>query len=282
MPRLHIFIADDQIPPEDMPEQEFRKRVLSRYGDNPKNRDFLNQCMFMREIVQGFRNCGYIVTAARTIADARKAISDGSYGLAIIDLGWYMDPSVPEKDRYAGAGWSLCALIDKKDQLEGKKTPQIVFSSHFPKDPQLSHEAAKGQKLPIFKEATATCRDSLMAAVSFVESSLAAQNQGGDFERELERVVLGLIREPLVEYRRWALLTLVCVAASFVLLLSGVILAHFKPANLSVLSSATSLVTGTVGALLYKRLGSAQNALTDLRKELFVQLSKRQAKVDGK
>jgi flagellar motor component MotA len=79
-----------------------------------------------------------------------------------------------------------------------------------------------------------------------------------------------------VVYRRWALLTLICVAASFVLLLAGVILANFKPANLSVLSAVTSLVTGTVGALLYKRLGSAQSALMGLRKELFMQLEKRQ------
>ena len=128
----------------------------------------------MGEIVQGLQDSGYRVTVARTHSDAKDEISRGEFDLAIIDLGWYMDFSIPEGKRPA-AGWSLCQQIDEKDEANGKLTPQIIFSSRFPDEPELSREAARRQKLPIFKEATDNVRNSLMAAVGFVDATLTAQ-----------------------------------------------------------------------------------------------------------
>jgi CheY-like chemotaxis protein len=282
MAALHIFVADDQIPPSDVPEQEFRKRFLAKYGDNPHNRRFIEQCVFMGKIVQALRDSGYRVTVARTHGDAAKEISRGEFELAIIDLGWYMDFSIPEKERPA-FGWQLCQQLDDKDQRTGRRTPQILFSSRFPKEPELSLQAARRQKLPIFKEATDTARNSLMAAVGFVDVTLAAQRSASStssshFDQELQNIALGLFKEPLRDYRRWAFLTLLFVAISLALLVAGVALAYAQALRVATLSSITSLVSGTISTLLYKRLRSAQAAVENLRREVLKQLKERASK----
>jgi CheY-like chemotaxis protein len=171
--------------------QEFRERIFAKHGDNPHNRQFVKQCVFMGEIVQALGGSGYRVTVARTYGDAAKRISDGEFDLAIIDLNWAMDLSIPEGKR-ENAGWRLCDLLDDKDKQAGKRTPQILFSSRFPKEPELSREAARRQKLPMFKEATETVRNSLMAFVGFVDATLAAQRSASStssspFDEELDR-----------------------------------------------------------------------------------------------
>jgi CheY-like chemotaxis protein len=276
MPALHILVADDQIPPGDVPEQDFRNRILGQFGDNPHTRGFVEQCAFMGETVQALRDSGYRVTAVRTYNDARKEISRGDFDLAIIDLGWYMDDSIPEQDRPA-AGWSLCEQLDAKDERTGKKTPQILFSSRFPSEPELSREAARRQKLPIFKEATAVVRNSLMAAVGFVEATLSARRSAGatgssHFEQELQNIALSLFKEPLREHRRWAFLTLLFVGFSLALLAAGVVLVYAGAAEVATLTSVTSLVSGTISSLLYRRLGSSQRALQNLRSDVLKQL----------
>jgi hypothetical protein len=201
MPALHILIADDQIPPLDMSEQEFQKSLLSKHGDNPQTRGFLKQCAFMEEIVQALRDLGDRVTTARTYNDAVKEVSNRYFDLAIVDLGWFMDFSLPAKDRPA-AGWSLCGLLDDKDTQSGRRTPQILFSSRFPTEPELSREAARRQKLPLFKEATPTVRNSLIAAVGFVDATLSVQQSDPSsspdhFGQELQNIALAFLREPL-------------------------------------------------------------------------------------
>lgn len=282
MAALRIFVADDQIPPSDVPEQEFQKDILAKYGDNPQNREFIEQCVFMGKIVKALRDSGYLVTTARKYGDAAKEISRGEFDLAIIDLGWYMDYSIPEEKR-PSAGWPLCQQLDDKDQRTGKQTPQILFSSRFPKEPELSQMAARRQKLPIFKEATETARNSLMAAVGFVDVTLSAQLSGtsassSHFDKELQNIALSLFKEPLRDYRRWAFLTLLFVAISLALLVAGVALVYRKAADVALLSSITSLVSGTISTLLYTRLRSAQAAVENVRRVVLKQLKERASK----
>jgi len=277
MPALRVLVADDQIPPSDIPQGEFRKRFFAEFGDNPEHRRFMEQCVFMGDIVQGLKDSGYRVTTARTYADATKEISNGSFDLAVIDLGWFMDFSIPETDRGA-AGWSLCQQLDDKDERSGKRTPQILFSSRFPTDPALSREAARRQKLPVFKEATETVRNSLMAAIGFVDATLAAQRVASStspkrFNEELQNIALSFFKEPLRDYRRWALLTLALVGTSVAVLLTGVGLALVGSLKVAALSSITSLVTGLISTLLYRRLGVAQRAVDASRREVLKQLS---------
>ncbi len=279
MAALHILVADDQIPPEDEPEEEFRRHFLAQFGDTPHNRGFLEQCIFMRQVVQALRDYGYRVTAARTFSEAAKQIADSTFDLAIVDLGWYMDASLPQSERPA-AGWSLCERLDEKAESSGTTIPQIVFSSRFPTEPELSREAAKRRKLPLFKEATPVVRNSLMAAVGFVDATLAVQRASeaaapDRFQRRLEDMALKYFDEALSDYRRWALLTVVFVAISLALLLFGVALAFTGTVAVATLSSITSLVTGLVSTLLYKRLSSAQKGTEAARAEVLAKLQTR-------
>lgn len=174
MPGLRILIADDQLPDDDLSEKEFRQRFFSQYPKNAHNQGFLKQCMFMRTIVQALRDAGYRVTTARVHSDAKAKIRNSAFDLAIIDLGWFMDASLNEADRPA-AGWALCDELDDEDKRLGRKTPQILFSSRFPSEPELSREAARRQKLPVFKEPTDTSRSALLATVAYVETTLKTQ-----------------------------------------------------------------------------------------------------------
>ena len=286
MPALRILIADDQIPPSDIPEKEFQKRFFAEYGDNQQNRRFMHQCVFMRDIVQALRDSGYSVTAARTYADAGKEITNGEFDLAIIDLNWSTDSSLPEKDKRS-AGWGLCEKLDDKDEQHGRRTPQILFSSRFPDEPELSQKAALRQKLPIFKEATANVRNSLMAAVGFVDATLAGQRSAqltssSQFDHELQNIALSLFKEPLRNYRQWASLTLVLVAVSVASVLICGVLAFLgtqgvqKPAALS---SIASIVSSLISTLLYKRLAAEQKAMESVRREVLKQLGTRGAKI---
>ena len=281
---LRIFIADDQIPPSDVPEEEFRKSLIAKYGDT-ENRAFLEQCQFMREIVQDLRDRGYQVTVARKYRDAEKEISRGEFDLAIIDLGWYMDSSL-RQDEMGSAGWSLCKRLDEKDAQSGKRTPQIIFSTRFPKHPELSLMAAQRQKLPLFKEATDNVLNSLMAAIGFVEATLAAQQSASSassshFDQELQNIALSLFKEPLQNYRQWASLTLFFVAISLALVVAGVAYgyAHSQPA--AYVGAFSSLLGSAISALLFKQLRSAQAALESLRREVLKQLKEHASQVSN-
>jgi hypothetical protein len=282
MATLRILIADDQIPPAELTEQEFRDQFFRQYGNSEQNRKFIDQCAFMGQVVQALRDSGYRLTTARTFDEATKHISGGDFDLAIVDLGWYMDFTVPEHER-PSAGWSLCEKLDQKATERGTRIPQILFSSRFPTHPELSRDAARQQKLPLFKEATPVVLNSLMAAVGFVEATLAGQRSQDAtnphrFTRELQDVAVGFFKEAMADYRRWALLALVFVAVSLVTVLAGVLLAFRGAIAVATLSSITSLLCTTIAALLYKRLDSAQKSVETARREVLKELQKLDSK----
>ena len=272
MPSLRIFLADDQIPPDDISLEEFRRRSEEKHWPM----DFIDQCVFMRGVVQALRDHSYHVSTARTYKDALRQIDESDFDLAIIDLGWFIDLELTEADRPA-AGWLICDHLDEKDSSGGRATPQIVFSSRFLKTPELSREAARKGKLPVYKEATQAVLESLLAAVRFVETTaLGKAGDGtasqGRFRRQLEELLLKSLGMPLKEYQRWTVLTIVLVGVSFVLLLAGVVLTFTTTLEAGALSSASSLLTGAVSALLYRRLASAQRSLEKARTDLVKQL----------
>jgi hypothetical protein len=130
----------------------------------------------------------------------------------------------------------------------------------------------------MFKEATAVVRNSLIAAVGFVDSTLAAQRSAGQlgpeqFGKKLETLALDFYREPLHQYRQWALLTLVLVGLSVLLVLGGVALGLSGQVKVAVLTSISSIVSGLASTLLYKRLDTAQRDMNNARDHLVKQLS---------
>lgn len=278
MAALHILVADDQIPPSNEPEQEYRNRMIRELGE--RNKGFVEQCIFMGKVVQGLKDYGYRVTSARTYSDAKKQISRGEFDLAIIDLTWW-ESSMPERDR-TGAGWGLCQLIDERDKQTGRLTPQIVFSSQFPEDPALSQRAATERRLPIFKtakskEAGEVSRNSLMAAVGFVEATLKARDPD-EFRKKLTEIVLDIFKEPLREHHRWAFLTLLFVACSLALLVAGVVAVFVRERGVATLTSIAGLVSTTITTLLYRRLGSLERSLQNSKNDALKQLEKGIAK----
>jgi hypothetical protein len=278
MATLRILVADDQIPPPDVPEAQFRSKLLLDFGDTKETHAFFEQCVFMGQVVQALRDSGYRVTTARTYGEATKVISEEAFDLAIVDLGWYMDSSVPKNER-PSAGWSLCEQLDERAAKLGTRLPQILFSSRFPTQPELSREAAKHQKLPLFKQATPVVLNSLLAAVGFVEATLAAQRSEdatapGRFKRELQDVAVGYFKETMADYRRWALLALSFVAVSLISVLAGVAMAFNGALAFATLSSVTSMLCTAIAALLYKRLDSAQKAVESTRHEVMKALDR--------
>lgn len=184
---LRILFADDQIPPEDLTGEEYREQLVQQFGRKQQTLHFADQCRFVAEVIGALRDAGYLVTEARTFGEARRLAQESEFDLAIIDLGWFLDPQLGSKEQPA-AGWSLCQFIDDRDALYGRHTPQIIFSSRFPTEPDLSREAARRQKLPIFKEPTPSARNSLLAAVAFVEATLTrGRGIADDADQSTER-----------------------------------------------------------------------------------------------
>jgi hypothetical protein len=231
----------------------------------------------MNTIIQSLRDFGYHVTPARTFATAEKEITKTSFDLAIIDLGWYMDATIPQTER-ATAGWALCNKLDDIDVKKGRRTPQILFSSRFPDQPELSREAAKRQKLPVFKEPTANVRNSIMAAVGFVEATLATQQgnskSADSYTQELRNISLSFFKEPLRDYRQWAVFTMIFVALSLLILITSITLVIFGVIKVQVatLSSIASIVSGIISTLLYRRLSQTQKTVESTRTDLLKQI----------
>jgi hypothetical protein len=266
-------------PLKKLPILNLKKQLISKYGDNANTNGFYNQCIFVGGIIQSLRDSGYKVTTARKYSNAIKVIESSSFDLAIIDLGWYMDTSLPEKDR-PSAGWMLCEEIDEKDVQRGKNTPQILFSSRFPKEPELSRIAAQRKKLPIFKEATDVVKNSLMAAVGFVESAMPGNSStrnasDNSFNTELQHIALDTFREPIRDNRRWTLFTLIFVYISLCTLICGILLAFFKQVEIGIITTVASIISGIISSVLYKRLNTIQKTLETTRKEVLSQLEKR-------
>jgi hypothetical protein len=161
-----------------------------------------------------------------------------------------------------------------------------MFSSRFPGDPELSEKAAQRQKLPMFKQPTETVRNSLMAAVGFVEATLAAQRSAGPtgssyFEHELQSIALSLFKEPLENYRRWAFLTLFFVVISLALVVAGVVYAYLNNQKVDYVSSFSGLLSSAISGLLFKQASSAQADLTNIRGEVLKQLTERASQLSN-
>ncbi len=282
MTSLRIFIADDQLPPPGISNARFKEQILEKYGDKPENRAFADQCLFMARIVEILRDSGYQVSTANNFSEARKLAEDSNFDLAIIDLGWYMDPTLPGKER-PSAGWSLCDKIDEIDSIKGKTTPQILFSSRFPDEPHLSKEAARRQKLPLFKEATDTSRNSLLAAIGFVEATILSKHEKESsshfaFNHELRNTALDMIRESLSIYRKWVYASFFFIALSCIALGIGIFFIFKQELDVAtVLTPISGVIVTVFSALLSKQLTAAEDKLDDVRKTILKEVLNRQS-----
>jgi hypothetical protein len=267
MTDLRILFADDQIPPENIPDEDVRSVLKER---NPQWSDaFISAFVVMRQAVNALRDAGYDLSTATTYDEALRLVGQEHFDIAIIDLGWFADARLPaSKQRYAG--WDICREIDRADQeSEVEPTLQIVFSDRFLKDATISMQAADRGKLPVFKNYTnpTAGQEALKAAVKFIEGNLA---QPSDLVRmfrgwasDLGKRILESYDESIKRERQWSTLTMVFIALSVIILLGGVVGAILLGTQIEILTSAASIVSGLISTLFLAQLRRSQ----DLNKE---------------
>lgn len=262
MSSLRILFADDQIPDEEIPDEEISSVLKERHPLWAPGS--IKACVLMRETVKALRGAGYDVTVANSFGSAKTLISEQNFDIAIIDLGWGADEELPRSMRDY-AGWDLCRHIDQIDTGIGDRyTLQIIFSDRFLKDASISMQAADNGKLPIFKnyKNPSAGRESLKAAVKFIEGNLA---ETSDVVRlfhqwgiELRRRILKAYDESLHREKLWSYLTMGFIAVSLAILLVGIISAFISSTQISVITSAASIVSGFVSTLFLTQLRRSQ------------------------
>jgi DNA-binding NarL/FixJ family response regulator len=265
-----VILLDDQVPPENMDTATFKKNVFKKFGESEHNRAFVDQCIFMTEIITSLKDTGYQIITAREYNEAIEKIEKTEYDIAIIDLGWYMDFSLPENER-PSAGWKLCDKLDEIDKKKGRKTPQILFSSRFPTMPELSFEAARRMKLPIYKQSSDFVKNTLLATIRFVESNVTLVSKDvsdNKFSNEIRNLIIDSFKEPLREYKKWTWITIVFVCTSLLILISGILLVYEKKVEVGTITSIGSIITGSLSSLLYRRLNKSEKTINENKNQL--------------
>lgn len=263
MARLKILFADDQIPDENIPDNEIKKSLNEQH---PKwSAGFINAFVAMRKSVQTLRGAGYDVTVARTYKDALELIKRSRFDIAIVDLGWFADETLTPKQQEYG-GWDICAAIDESDKSsQSEPTLQIIYSNRFVEDASISMQAADSGRLPVFKNYKEATHQALRASVKFIETHLTSRPPHEQFAikaaNEFQQMMIKSLMEPLAQQKQWSQLTLVFVVASVLLILVGAASAIFWDVQVGALSSISSIVTGIVSSLFFTQLQRSQKTL---------------------
>jgi hypothetical protein len=258
MARLKVLFADDQIPDEDIPDSDIINVMTKRYPNDP---GFVQAFWEMRQTVKTLRDGGYDVSIANTKRKALTLIKATHFDIAIVDLMWAADEKVPPTER-DNTGWMICDEIEKADR-RATNTPtfQIICSNRFDKVPQIAITAGQKSKLPIFKSYNEAGRQSLLAAVNFIEkymSNPSTREVALDAVKGFRQTMQALLNEALTQERRWTAITIVLVALSVILILVGALAAIFGHAQAGTLTSISSVITSAVSILLFQQLKKAQ------------------------
>jgi CheY-like chemotaxis protein len=282
---LRVLIADDQIPDDDVPDGDVLTWAQQQYPDF--GRGFQEACVVMRRAVNTLRD-GCSVTVARRFADALELIRRETFDLAIIDLGWAGDRSVPNERT---AGWKLVDVIKAEDRKHPERPPtdQIIYSSRFEVQPDLGQEAANKGILPFYKpygerhslplgnepegkisrkDRIRIASESLRAVVKFIEHLRT---------REIQRLLqaanerLGRAEK---DHHQWHVLTLVMVAAGVLIVLAGVIALLFFSVPQGAVTAASGVVVSLIPKLIYGRLDKAYSGIKDAHQDLQAALAK--------
>ncbi len=263
MATLRLLFADDQIPDEQLSEDEVKVVLEREY----RGEGFRNAFLIMRKAVETLRGSGYHVTIARFYEDAMSLVKKENFDMAIIDLGWFADKSLPSEER-PYAGWKISQALDEADKSKSRLTPQIIYSNRFEKDPAISIQAAEKRKLPLFKIYAEAGHQALRAAVKFIESHVNAPSEEEQFLCDAREILLQSISEPLQQHKSWFRLTAIFVSLSLALLLAGIATAIWSEVQVSILTSVSSVITGAVSSLLYTQLKRTRKTIQDGQEKL--------------
>lgn len=264
MPRLKVLFADDQIPDDDIPDNDIISEMTKRYPHERYphvDHDDIEHFLSMKDAVKVLMDGGCDVSTANTKREALNLIKATHFDIAIVDLRWYFDMDVPDKDK-ENTGWMICDAIEEADR-RATNTPtfQIVCSSRFDKKPQIAIIAGQKSKLPVFKSYNEAGSQSLLAAVNFIEkymSNPSTRDVALDAVKSFRQTIQTLLNEALTQERRWATITIGLAALSVILILVGALAAIFGYAQAGTLTSICSVITSAISILLFRQLNKAQ------------------------
>jgi hypothetical protein len=282
---LRILFADDQIPDDEIPDDEVFADVLKRY---PGEHGFARAFLVMRQAVNTVRE-GNDVTIARRFDDALSLIREQDFDLAIIDLGWFTDDTVPEAHREA-AGWRLADAIDQADAHRPGRLPtaQIIYSARLEKNPEISERAANKGKLPFLKpyeqtftiplgspelkvkesdRVDAACRW-LRATVSFVEHTRTSEERlDRDLNAMRQAVVQGW-QDAVERERRWDRLTRTLLTMGVLLVFIGVLAALFFGIPQGTVTAVSGVIVSLIPRLLYSELDKTRKEIRSAKDDI--------------
>jgi hypothetical protein len=275
MPQLSVLFADDHIPDFDLPADDTQaiEVVRNHHPSCPVSGlpDFLKAHRHCQAVAKTLRNAAFDLTTVNKHKNAIATVKKQHFDIAVVDLGWYNDESLPRNEDYrATAGWEICKQIDESTKkLGGRPTLQIISSSRFKEEkegPDLLTTAARDGRLPFVKmEGSQLNLEALRACVRFMEKNLDETSPEAIAERSLqtlERMRDKYLDEPLKELRIWTAVSLVVVCVGCVLIVAALVKATFGHLEVKVLTSLSSVITTVVGALFYRRLEKLQAVLS--------------------
>jgi hypothetical protein len=176
MKKIKILFADDLIPDHAIMKNNSRNGFCeSIMKHNLKKQHpewsikFISESILMYHAVNTLCCANLSVSIANKYNDAKKLLQNSHFDVAIIDLGWHSDESIPSAER-SYAGWKLCEEVDDPNKnKDGKETIIILYSSRVERDPSIYIHATVRGILPVLKTKNKASFEALKAAVKFIE-----------------------------------------------------------------------------------------------------------------
>lgn len=286
MSKLKILFADDQIPNETVPDHkviaELKKYYplnewLSKRLTKEQYEEWIGDFPKMRQAVSVLRDAGYEVDVARTSEEAQSLINKNHYDLAIVDLNWWGDKAIDEQKKLA-YGYQICNAIDEANNRKHLAfTHEIIYSSRFEREAELSTDAAREGKLPLVKKKSEAGHQNLKATVMFLESLINSSNPEV-IERKRQEDSLDEVKKHWDDLRnqlkQWFALTIAFVAIGFAVILGGVVGVMLGNVEVGAITAAGGAVTTAASGLLFKQLQKLQD-LVEKRAQDWMNLYKK-------
>jgi hypothetical protein len=260
---IKILFADDQIPHDSIPDDKIREVLKSSHQS--WDDAFIRAFVLMRQTVRKLRDSGHDVTVANTFERTLSLVHEQHFDVAIVDLMWASDESIPTQEERDNAGWRIGEAIEKADSVLSPTSPTaiVIYSSRFASQPAISSAAAARRWLPFFKiysgnhQSQEAGREALQALIVWFERFFEVSPPSARKQRASElvgRAAVDNLREASSSRRRWDLLTALAVILSLLLVIAGGIVALAGRVEVGIVTSLCGAVTGLVPVLLFRPL----------------------------
>jgi hypothetical protein len=284
--RLTVLFADDHIPdearlalPADQVKAHYGRRIESQFHKRtPQFREEATAgFVFTQRAVQGLQDGQFELFRANDFADALKQVEARHFDIAIVDLGWMMDPKVPEW-KQPSAGWDIAQAIDAADTLAGHTTAKILYSSRLISDPKILADAAHAKMLPVLKPAPRWFEDgnaaqlgidSLQAAVRYLAAEVHEGSptfRTAQHEARQQAIERRFQEAPLEAERTWRRLAMGAAIASLMLVFGGIAFAMLGKLDVFALSELCGILATAVSGLAFREYHNARNEATKMER----------------